>query len=84
MAKKIITLYEVFEKHVKAGTNGFKDWCAFVAWKKKTSPDMELLAGLEELSDKSYKAAVSKTKAKGSGKSGKDESDSNAPEKKGE
>lgn len=54
MIKQPVTLLEVYERHVKAGTCKFESWCDFVAWYAKAKTDAETLDKLKELSEQAF------------------------------
>lgn len=58
MIQKRVTLLDVYERHVKAKTSRFTDWCAFVGWVSKHGAKIEVLDKLKELSASAYDEAT--------------------------
>lgn len=57
------TLFGVYQKFASKNKTSFSDWCAFVAWVKKFSPDVDVLNSLDELTPEAYEAVCNPTPA---------------------
>lgn len=65
MNQNRVTLLEVYERHVKAGTCKFKSWCELVEYVEKHHLTAEQLNKLHELSESSIEPTKPpKTEAK--------------------
>ena len=54
MNKNRVTLLEVYERNVKAGTCQFKSWCELVEWVSKSKATVAELNVLGELSESAF------------------------------